>query len=98
MTREQEAEAMATWERVSADGSWINPHQHIEDLIAAGERLMAALADGQMDKAAVSELCNSTAQDIVSLGEAASRGVVTMASFRLLADRVLTHGSFLTSR
>lgn len=98
MTREQKAEAMATWDRVSADESWINPHQHIEDLITAGEGLMASLADGQMDKDAVSELCSSTARDIVSLGEAASRGVVTMASFRLLADRLLTNGSFWASK
>jgi hypothetical protein len=49
MTREQKAEAVATWERVSADESWISPHQHIEDLIAAGEELLAAQAPPASD-------------------------------------------------
>jgi hypothetical protein len=41
MTRD---EAIESWERVSADESWVNPHAHIENLIAAGDRLLAALA------------------------------------------------------
>lgn len=41
VTREQ---LLAQWENLSMDESWVNPHQHIEDLITAGDRLAAALA------------------------------------------------------
>jgi len=37
-------DAIATWNRVSADESWTNPHAHIEDLITAGEGLLAAIS------------------------------------------------------